>query len=569
VALRKLNPVRRRLWVAAVGIGISLLCILHFALVESSAAAGRELHKWLFLIGMYGVMRGPALASGAFARERREGTIGFLFLSGLGAGEVFLGKMLSAAAIAFNDLFAVMPLLALPFLMGGVSFDLFLATVCCLPNLLLFTLAVSLLASVLVSDDGAALVLGWVLVAVLCVIPPLGYLVSRSFAGPAGPSQWWLWLSPACGPIQVLDLFRNSGPADFWRNFSVTLAWSAVSLGVAAVRLGKSWREEEIRVQRASWLDRWTQLQERTSVWRRGLAKYWLEVNPFVWLAARNPRPVRWVWGVIAGTLGLWMVGWVIWGRQWPSVTNFYVTAMLLTMGLRWIIHYTAAASLAGARHDGGYELLLTTPLEPSDMVWGQLEAQKAQFRAPSMFLLATEFVMLVAGLLVRHWDGPSLFVYLAIWSALMAWVWDCARNPRGTLRCMWAGLNCGRPAFAVWKTMGFNWAWLWILYNLYHSNVRVGNFQRFPTGSVVELILAGGGIAILWVCRLRTIDTVEKTEARLVAEFREITREPVPEPTDPRFKKWIVEERFPWGWEMVQQQLHERTVRRHMTDMR
>jgi hypothetical protein len=48
----------------------------------------------------------------------------------------------------------------------------------------------------------------------------------------------------------------------------------------------------------------------------------------------------------------------------------------------------------------------------------------------------------------------------------------------------------------------------------------------------------------------------------RLVAEFREIVREPVPDPQDPRFKQWNVRERFPWGWELVQQQLHERLAR-------
>jgi hypothetical protein len=48
----------------------------------------------------------------------------------------------------------------------------------------------------------------------------------------------------------------------------------------------------------------------------------------------------------------------------------------------------------------------------------------------------------------------------------------------------------------------------------------------------------------------------------RLIREFREIVREPLPDPSDPRFKTWNVLERFPWGWGMVQQQLHERVVR-------
>jgi len=50
--------------------------------------------------------------------------------------------------------------------------------------------------------------------------------------------------------------------------------------------------------------------------------------------------------------------------------------------------------------------------------------------------------------------------------------------------------------------------------------------------------------------------------QTRLVREFREIVREPLPDPSDPRFKRWNVRERFPWGWGLVQQQLHERLAR-------
>jgi hypothetical protein len=54
-----------------------------------------------------------------------------------------------------------------------------------------------------------------------------------------------------------------------------------------------------------------------------------------------------------------------------------------------------------------------------------------------------------------------------------------------------------------------------------------------------------------------------EICETRLVREFREIVREPLPDPSDPRFKRWNVRERFPWGWQRVQQQLHGRLARR------
>ena len=146
VALRKRRPARSRLQVAAAAVGGAMLFLL-LAPLTGSPALGRNLDEMPFLAGLYFVVRAPRLTAGVLAEERRNQTLGLLFLSGLGAGEVFASKFLSAALVAFTDLLALFPMLALPFLLGGVSFEVFLATISALPALMLFALAVSLLAS--------------------------------------------------------------------------------------------------------------------------------------------------------------------------------------------------------------------------------------------------------------------------------------------------------------------------------------------------------------------------------------------------------------------------------------
>jgi hypothetical protein len=150
-------------------------------------------------------------------------------------------------------------------------------------------------------------------------------------------------------------------------------------------------------------------------------------------------------------------------------------------------------------------------------------------------------------------------------------------------LPVMWASLNCGRPVHAVWRTSGFStWSWIWILFNLQHLGRR---FQQFPSGSLGEMMLASFLVFIwllvwlsrrsfTWVVHAGQLKSVPQAgvlvdgstamcQSRLIGEFREIVREPLPDPSDPRFKKWNVRERFPWGWGLVQQQLHERLARR------
>src|SRR6266576_363745 len=128
VALRKHRPIRTRLRLAANCAGGTLLFGL-MAAVTYSRSEGRNLHRLFCVVGLYLVLQAPRLTAGVFAEERREQTLGLLFLSGLSAAEIFVSKFFSASIVAFNGLLAIFPMLALPFLIGGVSFSLFIGTI--------------------------------------------------------------------------------------------------------------------------------------------------------------------------------------------------------------------------------------------------------------------------------------------------------------------------------------------------------------------------------------------------------------------------------------------------------
>jgi ABC-type transport system involved in multi-copper enzyme maturation permease subunit len=585
VALRKQRPARGRFKVAVLAVGGSVLFLLVGALADTRSQ-GRTLEQYLCLAGLYFILRTPLLTAGVLAEERRNQTLGLLFLSGLGAGEVFVSKFLSAALIAFTNLLALFPMLALPFLLGGVSFDLFLAIVCALPVLMLFALAMSLLASVLTREDGAAVVLAIVLGALLCVVAPEIYRAQVFFSPGARPSLWWWRLSPAYGPQLIwngfITGFRASERAEFWPNLAVTLGWSALALGAAAFALKRLWRQQETEVESSGWGGRWHELVHGKRETRQRLARTWLDVNPFVWLAGRDRQPATLGWAVVGGVVLVWLLCWAAWPARWPSVQNFFFTAALLNFALAWLIRHTAAQAVGQGRQDGAYELLLTTPLNPSDIVWGTLEALRWHFRALTNCVLAVDLVMMLGGLVTRRWNAAALVVYSSTWLVLLVWTWSLGRRWSGVLAVMWASLNCGRPARAVWRASRFNgWTWIWLLCCL---NYLGRAFRRFPTGSPGELLFIQVGVVgwLIWVSRRTSTQATRVRElrwnpqsrdwvkgdagigeTRLVREFREIVREPLPDPSDPRFKKWDARERFPWGWELVQQQLHERLARR------
>lgn len=591
VALRKKRPVKNRWLVAAACSGGALL-FLATSTLSGSRGMGGTLHKALCVVGVYLALRTPLLMAGVFTEERRNQTLGLLFLSGLRAGEIFVSKVFSAAMIAFTGLLAMFPLLALPFLTGGVSFDLFVATIFALPNLLVFALAVTLLASVLTEDEGAAVLLAGALAAVVCAAPAMVYLGQAHFAPGTVPSCWWLRLSPAYGPWLIWKGLGWGAAAEFWRNAGMTMCWSALCLLAADVALRRVWRDWRENRGVTGWNGGWQHILHGNVRDRQRLAARWLEVNPWVWLAARDRRPATLGWWGVGGLAFVWVAGCVVWRGEWLRTSNLLLTAALLNFVLHWIIRYTAAEGLGNGRRDGSYELLLTTPLNPSEIVQGELEALRWHFGGVTQAALGMNAGLMLAGLAARSWTPRALFVYGAIWSGMLTWAWVQARNWRAALPAMWAGLNCGRPAQAIWRVAGLNsrWRWFTILFNLgfwswtlFVSGIFSSALSRFPSGSSYEIQVALT-VAFFAVCVVVAEGIMHRSKSvkdgvvghtlgnpmqkqcgrRLVAEFREIVREPVPDPDDPRFKKWHCRERFPWGWEIVEREFgKDKVVRR------
>src|SRR2546428_1182872 len=76
VALRKQQPARRRWRMAAGCTAVALVLSL-----VAGQSAGRDLHQLLCLAAFYVVVRVPQRLAGLFSDERREQTLGLLFIS--------------------------------------------------------------------------------------------------------------------------------------------------------------------------------------------------------------------------------------------------------------------------------------------------------------------------------------------------------------------------------------------------------------------------------------------------------------------------------------------------------
>jgi hypothetical protein len=73
-----------------------------------------------------------------------------------------------------------------------------------------------------------------------------------------------------------------------------------------------------------------------------------------------------------------------------------------------------------------------------------------------------------------------------------------------------------------------------------------LANATNFPSGSAGELALISFAGFFFLIIGITMWNEPPEMRGDLVKEMRLIAGEPVPDPNDPRFKKWNVRSRFP-----------------------
>src|SRR5204862_8142029 len=99
--------------------------------------------------GFYCLLRGVGATADSLSEEKREATLGLLFLTDLKGYDVVLGKLTATSLNGFFGLVAIMPILAIPLLMGGIASGEFWRMALVLLVTFLFSLAIGVFVSAL------------------------------------------------------------------------------------------------------------------------------------------------------------------------------------------------------------------------------------------------------------------------------------------------------------------------------------------------------------------------------------------------------------------------------------
>jgi hypothetical protein len=387
VAARKRSTFWLRVVAALVSMVIgSGLMLLTMAGAFATATLGGVLFSILTWLAC-----GVALSAGLFftsdclSEEKREGTLGFLFLTDLRGYDVAGGKLLATSLRGSFALLAVFPILAITLLMGGVTGVQFWQTTLALMNALFCSLAAGLFISAISRDPQKAMAGTLFLLVLWLGGGPLADAILAAAKGhPFKP------VFSLASPFYVFTSVSAWGRAPFWRGLLISQGIAWLLLALASVLVPRTWQER--RAARSSFSNTtWSYAWRYGSARRRaGLRRKLLGRNPVLWLACRERWQSVGVWGMamlVAGVLVALLVTdvtaaeWVIWSSMsWVFVWLLYLWAA--SQACRFFIE---------ARRSGLIELLLATPVSVPEIVQGQWRALLRMFGVPVVLLLAVQ----------------------------------------------------------------------------------------------------------------------------------------------------------------------------------
>ena len=449
VAVRKRSTFWVRTISGLVGLTIAAACLLlSMAQGLGTVRMGDVLFKVLSWLALGGVLSaGLFFTSDSLSEEKREGTLGLLFLTDLRGYDVVFGKLLATSLRAFYALLALFPILAVTLLMGGVTGAQFFKACLALVNALIFSLAVGMWISSMSKDAQKAMGATLFLLLLLVIAAPLCDTAISTGKRQFGP--WFSLLSPGYTFVSA-DAWGGSA---FWKSFVVshTLAW--LLLAVASVLVPRTWQQKAGggTVIKQHWLYVWKYggAQRRLNLRRRLLAR-----DPILWLACRERWQAIGVWIMallaLGGVIGFMQLSdlWVGWN---------YLNG-ILTLVLYFAVATQASRFFVDARKTGLIELLLAAPLNNGQIVHGQVRGLLRMFGLPITLILITQ---LAAGLLsasaLTNRAGPGAsWMLISVLTAAVGVVTIAANLIALCCFGMWMGMTSRNVNTATLKTIAF-----------------------------------------------------------------------------------------------------------------
>jgi ABC-type transport system involved in multi-copper enzyme maturation permease subunit len=371
---------------------------------------------------------GLLLTADSISREKREGTLGLLFLTRLTSADVVLGKLTVGALNGGAVAFAALPFLAFSLCLGGVTATEFWVMSATLLFLLAYSLTLGIFVSTLLRKEGFA-----ALAFCFLMLAPVGLTALALMKWSVIP----VWLARVNPFFPALSLENHL-------LFSPGLVWQTVWFQIVAmvgmllvsfvvlpwtVKGAAPGRKIKIRISSRRFL-RIKELKGK------------FDVNPVYALSRRQGHAVA----LLLLCVGVYFVVGFAAPNAWEAEATFLVLMAFLP---KFFVLWHASGMMAGERQSGFLESLLTTPVTGSEILRGKMNAIKWQvvpalaFAMFGLWWTSTKWWAAEGEITVGATVGLAAMITLLIDVHSIGWVglWQglVARDRRRAL--LWAAL--------------------------------------------------------------------------------------------------------------------------------
>jgi ABC-type transport system involved in multi-copper enzyme maturation permease subunit len=457
-AARRKSTFRVRWWAALIAMVMSLVSLAAVSISRGSGNLGApvfSLVTW-YAFGLC-LLAGTVLTADAVSAEKRDGTLGLLFLTNLKGYDVVLGKFFARSLNAFYGLLALLPVIGLPVLLGGVTGAEFWRAALALANALFFSLAAGICISAFMRDSARAMgnTLGLLLLFAVGVPALIDWAAPTRYSAPVSALGW---ISPFYPFSHAAGFLSSSRARVFWGSLlgSQMAGWALLAL--ASLALPRTWQKPPVVPSRGTRLRNWERRGQSPgggSLPRRER----LSENPVLWLSSGeigtpwDAWAIALVWGALVATTGLMAPG-----PKGPSILGGY-GAVPFGFLLKVLFAFRACRFFAEGRRTGALELLLCTPLTDREILRGHLMALWRAFRWPLgvffAFLFAPTGAQITAAIWYRSFADALPSAY-----DVFAKGFYSARLVADLVALCWFGtglaLTTKKPAFAPALTILF-----------------------------------------------------------------------------------------------------------------
>lgn len=404
------------------------------------------------------LLSGLWLTCDSLSEEKREGTLGLLFLTDLRGYHVVIGKLAANSLTALLCVLAVVPILAMTLLMGGITAMEVARMALALATALHFSLCSGLLISSLCHSSRKAFFLTFALIFGLTALAPiLGGIWAENFEA-SNLTPVFFVVSSGCAMVFAGASEYAREPWLYWVSIGVGQLLGCLFLAAACRIIPHRWQEKSATIREDSWRGHWHRFWMGGARWRKQFRLKALAQNPYYWLTSRGRWGRLLAWSPLLITAGIWYWGWYEDRLNWFIADTFVTTMICLGGCLKVWVATRAGQNLGEARRLGVLELFLTAPLSARQILAGQWRSLARFFFWPLLVFLAGVWMCMVwdvtdtRRLEFDHVFAPIFYLARGLDSEMKAWkyvvyaiVFVADLLTLGWL-CQWLSLRFARP---------------------------------------------------------------------------------------------------------------------------